>query len=145
MKHFSATVVINAPPRRVWRLLTAVGDWSDWHPTIAAIEGDMKRGGKLIARAKATPDKPFAVKVVALTPERRMVWKSGMPLGMLTEQREYVLEDLPQGRARLTLNQRYDGCLMAFVGGSIPDMNAPLTETTTAIKAKLEGAAPKRT
>ena len=74
LSRIDRTIEIKAPPERVWRALTNVEELSVWFQV--RIEGDLKAGSEVwmtSVHAQHTGQR-FAVRVVELTPPRRMVW-----------------------------------------------------------------------
>jgi uncharacterized protein YndB with AHSA1/START domain len=71
----SADLDIQAPPDRVWRALTDVAELSAWFQV--KIEGPLTAGGE-VWMTSVHPDhagQRWPVRIVELTPPRRMVWR----------------------------------------------------------------------
>src|ERR1700678_3014630 len=92
MKSFATTTVITAPAERVWALLTDAPGYPAWNTTVDKVEGRIALGEKVTVHAKVSPGRAFPVKVTALEPNARMVWSSGMPLGLFKGERTFTLE-----------------------------------------------------
>jgi hypothetical protein len=71
---------INAGPARVWRLLTDAEGYSRWNPTVVSLRGRIDRGEKIELVSTVSAKRPFVLTVSDV--ERRMVWSSGLPLGL---------------------------------------------------------------
>jgi hypothetical protein len=140
MKVPRATTEINAPPETVWRILTDAPHYADWDPGIIRLEGKIGLGEQIAAHTKASPDRAFKVTVSEIEPPRRMVWRSGMPLGLFQGVRTYTLDPLPDGRTRFTVQEVFSGLLLPLIGRSIPDLDPVFAGFAAGLKAQAERA-----
>ncbi len=117
---FHTTLQIAATPARVWAELVRTDRWPSWDPALERVEGTLESGGKVrfhVVQSK----RAFASKVVGWEPERRMVLRGGMPLGLFAGTRTYDLTAL-DGGTRFRMGEAYTGPLAGLVVRSIPDM-----------------------
>lgn len=139
MLSYSATAVINATPEIVWQILTDAAGYPQWDPGIIRIEGSIVPGGQLTIYSKIAPERAFKPKVTVFEPNRKMVWQSGMPLGLFKGARTFTLTPNAGGGTEFALREEFSGLLLPLIGGSIPD----LTQTFQAFVAGLKAAAEK--
>ena len=69
------TIEVNAPPDRVWRVLTTVRDLAAWFQM--TVEGEIVQGAE-VWMTTTTPGyegQRFVVRIKELTPPRRFVWE----------------------------------------------------------------------
>ena len=95
--HFEEHIDIEAPPGRVWAVITDIARWPEWTPTVDTLQvldpGPFRLGQR--ARLKQ-PGYPAAVWTVRSIEEgRAFMWDSGS-LGMLTAA-NHVIEATPTG------------------------------------------------
>ena len=83
MKSFFSTILIDAPASRVWGILTDLASWPTWNTTVDNVDGSAALGNTITVYAKASPGRAFPLKVSEFIPPNRMVWRGGMPLGLL--------------------------------------------------------------
>ena len=140
MKAFSATNEINAAPETIWRILTDAAQYPAWDPGIIRIEGRIAPGEALTIYTKAAPNRAFKPSVTEFEPNRRMVWKSGMPLGLFHGARTFTLEPLGGSRIRFTMREEYGGLMLGMIGKSIPDLNPVFADFAAALKKRAEKA-----
>lgn len=103
---YESTVVIDAPPSRVWEVFSDVARWPEWTPTVDTL--DLLDPGPLHVGSRARirqPRLPVAVwRVTELVDGRRFTWVSGGP-GLRTAG-VHEVEAAPGGtRARLVIEQ----------------------------------------
>lgn len=77
-------MIIRAPVERIWSILTDAAAYPSWNSTVERVIGTIASGEKVTVYAKASPGRAFPLEVTAFEPNRRMVWRGGMPLGLFT-------------------------------------------------------------
>ena len=82
MKSFTTRTTIKAAPEAIWALLTDAPAYPSWNTTVTSVDGAIAPGQKVTVHAKISPGRAFPVTVAAFEAPRRMVWSSGMPLGL---------------------------------------------------------------
>jgi len=121
MRSYQATSLIQAPPERVWAVLADLATWPSWDSGVTSVDGRLALGAKVSITVEANPGRAFPVKVVTLSEPDQMVFRGGMPLGLLTGERTYTLER--QGTAtHFTMREQYTGPLAGMIFKSIPDL-----------------------
>jgi hypothetical protein len=136
---FHAARRIDAAPDRVWALLVDLSSWHAWNPAIVSIEGDVRPGGTVRLVAAVSPRRTFTVRVAELVPPRRMVWASGMPLGLFRGVRTYEVTAAAADRGTdFAMSEAYSGALAGVIGRSIPDLGPSFEVFADALKAAAE-------
>ena len=138
MKSYSASTKINAPAETVWAILTDAAKYADWDPQLISMEGRIAPGEQLTIVTKLAPNRAFKPKVTEYEANRRMVWASGMPLGLFGGKRTFTLEPQGNDRTKFYLREEFSGPLLALFGGSIPDMDPVFAEFAAALKQRAE-------
>jgi uncharacterized protein YndB with AHSA1/START domain len=81
VKFYESTAQIQAPPEKVWALLTDAPAYPDWNPTVERVQGSIAPGETIRLHVRVNPGRAFPVKVSEFQPPGRMVWRGGTPLG----------------------------------------------------------------
>lgn len=137
MKFFETRTQIQAPAERVWALLTDAPNYTSWNHTVTGVDGTIALGEKITVHAKISPDRSFPVKVAELVPNQRMVWSSGMPLGLFKGERTFTLR--PQGEGvEFHMREEFTGLLSGLIGKSIPDLTPAFEEFAANLKDRAE-------
>jgi len=139
MKSFSASTDINAAPEAVWAVLTEGSKYTEWDPGIISLEGDIASGEKLTIYAKVSPDRAFKVNVSTFEPHRKMVWSSGMPLGLFKGERVFELAPNGSGGTAFRMSETFTGPMMVLIGGTIPDLTPHFEAFAAGLKRRAEG------
>ena len=138
MKVYSARTNIHASPETIWAILTDASGYPQWDPDVIRIEGKIAPDEKITIHTKLSPDRTFPVKVTEFVPGRKMVWSSGMPLGLFKGVRTFTLEPAGGSSMEFTVREEFSGLLLPLFGRSIPDMTEPFQRFVAALKETAE-------
>ena len=133
-----ARSTIAAAPDRVWALLTDAAAYPRWNPTVVKIEGTIAAGQKIKLVSTLDPKRTFTLKVAEVDAPRRMVWSSGMPLGLFTGRRTYTLTPRADGGTDFAMEERFSGPMAPMITRAIPDMSESFREFAQALKVAAE-------
>ncbi len=137
MKSFAVTTTIDASPEAVWAILTDAPAYPSWNTTVSGVDGRIAPGETVTVHAKIAAGRAFPVKVVAFDVPRRMVWSSGMPLGLFKGERVFELR--PQdGGVAFFMREDYSGAMAGLIAKSIPDLQPAFDEFAACLKARAE-------
>jgi hypothetical protein len=137
MKPFRTSIMIRSTAERVWGILTDASAWTQWNTTIEKIEGRIAPGEKVKVYTKISPGRAFPITVSEFSPNHRMVWSGGMPLGLFKGQRTYTLS--PHGaEVEFVMEEIFTGLLAPLIGKSIPDMQPVFDEFAATLKKRAE-------
>lgn len=141
MKIFTASTEIKASPETVWGILTDAASYLEWDAGLLKLEGTIAPGQILTIYTKAAPNRAFKPKVVEFEPNRKMVWRSGMPLGLFSGARTFTLTPLDSGtKTKFEMREEFSGAMLPMIGKSIPDLNPVFAEFAAALKKRAESA-----
>ncbi len=138
MKAFATKTSIRAQPETLWALLTDAAGYPQWNTTVDKVEGRIAPGEKVKVFAKLTPGRAFPVKVVTFEPNQRMVWSSGMPLGLFKGERTFTLTPKGAGEMEFSMREEFTGLLSPLITRSIPDLQPAFDEFAEALKRRAE-------
>ena len=137
MKSFQVSIRIRCTPENIWRILTDAPAWTQWNPSVIKIEGRIAAGEKVKVWPKVNPDRAFPVTVSEFTPNTRMVWTGGLPLGLFKGERTYTIKPAG-GEVEFTMKEVSSGLLAPLIGKSIPDLQPSFDEFAAALKKHAE-------
>jgi hypothetical protein len=138
MKVFEASTLIHAAPDTIWAILTDASQYTTWDPGMIKLEGRIAANEKLTIYAKVAPGRAFHVTVSAFDAPKRMVWSSGMPMGLFKGERTFLLT--PQGAdTQFSTREEFSGFLLPLIGRTLPDLNSIFATFCAALKARAEG------
>ncbi len=120
MVSFASAVSINASPERVWATLLQTDRWTGWDDALERVDGRLAEGGRLTIHVKGS-NRPFKLRVTDWQPNRRIVLRGGMPLGLFAGIRTYQLT-LEGAATAFTMEERYSGPLAGMITKSIPNL-----------------------
>jgi hypothetical protein len=137
MKHYQTSQAIQAPREKIWAILTDAPHYTDWDQDLVSLNGRIALGEKIAIKTKYS-SQTFRVTVKEFTPPSKMVWASGLPLGLFSGSRTFTLADQGGGQTLVTVAEVFSGPLLALFGASIPDMNPIFAKFLQALKAQAE-------
>jgi hypothetical protein len=123
MVRLHTELFIDAPPERVWSVLTDFASYPAWNPLLLEARGEAREGARLRVKA-ATPGGSgkrlgFTATVVRVEPARRLVWKGGVP-GVLHG--EHSFELTPEGAGtRFVQGERFTGLLSLLLSAGLKE------------------------
>jgi hypothetical protein len=133
---YAVGINIQAPPQRIWALLTNAGDFPRWNSTVKSIEGKIAAGQTIKLRAKIAPERTFNLTVSEFVPEQRMVWSDGNL--MFKGVRTYTLAPKADGSTDFTMAEVYNGLMLPMIAGSLPDFGPPFEQYAADLKRAAE-------
>ena len=129
---------IQAPPEKIWSLLTRPEDMTRWNSTMTSIEGNIELGGTVRMRVPEAPGRTFKVKVTRWVPNEEMVWRNGNPL-MFLGVRTYSLMPEPSSSAtRFQMTETFSGLMLPMVAKRLPDFGPIFERYAADLKAESE-------
>ena len=118
---FSINVDIDAPPDRVWAVMSDIERWHEWTRSVRGISrrghGPIRPGHRAWVRQ---PKFPPALWTVTEVSDRSFTWVSRAP-GLVVTARHFVTPIATGSRATLSLN--FAGILGPFFGRLTRDLN----------------------
>lgn len=141
MTEYAVSIDIQAPPDRVWAIMSDVRRWHEWTASITSIkrldEGPLRVGSRAMVRQPKVP--PALWRVTELEEGRRFSWVTGSPIARATG--HHSVEPHADG-SRATLALEFSGILGALFARLLDDINRRyLTMEANGLKARSEGAA----
>lgn len=134
---FASSIVINAPPEKVFALVDNLEDWPRWIPSIKKIEkvseGPLKEGSQIRVTAKSGVTIKFLMTITEFIPGQRGVMQ-GRVLGTRMT-RYYTFERIEQG-TKLTAGGEVKGPLAFLVRRGGQRLSEEIVQ---AAKRKIEG------
>ena len=132
---------INAPPSRVWALLTDFAAMPGWNPFIRAISGELKQGARLSVLI-APPGKSgmrFRPTVLAVRPEQELRWKGRFLIpGLMDGEHYFLLEPIGTG-VRFVQGELFSGILVGLMRGALGATEEGFKAMNMALKERAEG------
>ena len=138
MKTFQVSTFIGATTDAIWEILTDASKYTAWNKTVDKVEGRIAPGEKVTVHAKLSPGRAFPVKVTEFVPGRKMVWASGMPLGLFKGERTFTLTERGDGTVEFRMSEVFSGLLSPLIERSIPNLQPTFDEFAVALKKRAE-------
>lgn len=138
MKSFQATTTIQSTPETIWQILTDAGGYPNWDPNMVKLEGTIAPGQKLKAYTTLDPNRAFPAKVTTFEPGRKMVWSSGLPLGLFKGERTFTITPNDDGTVQFKSQEIFTGLLLPIFGRALPDLTPTFRDFVAGLKKEAE-------
>lgn len=142
MRRLRAEVEIEAPPDRVWEVLSDFEAFPDWNPFIRRISGSPREGERLEVRIEPPGGRAMTFKptVLVAEPNRELRWLGRFLVPRLFDG-EHVLrvEPLDGGvGSRFIQSEEFRGILVPFFGGELDKTEEGFRQMNAALKQRAE-------
>ncbi len=117
MSDVRTSLTIDAPPERVWRVLTDFDAYPQWNAVIPVFRGEARAGATVRFRIviEGMPAMPFTARVVRCEPGRELAWRGGAPVVPALAWGEHWFKLTPSGEGTLLTHGEDFGGLLALV------------------------------
>lgn len=133
----SVATDIQAPPERLWSLLTDAPGMTGWNSTLTSIEGPIELGGTVKMQVPEAAGRTFAPKVTRFEANRMMEWREGNPLFLGV--RTYALTPALDGRStQFEMTETFSGPMLPLIAGRLPDFVPIFDRYAADLKARAE-------
>ncbi len=142
MRRIEAATVIEAPTAKVWRILTAFGDYAAWNPFVIAAAGNASPGAALDVTIRLSGRRAmrFRPVVLAATPERELRWRGRLLIPGLFDGEHAFRLAAEAGSCRFTQGETFSGLLVGMMGRAFyEDVHRGFEAMNAALKARAEG------
>jgi hypothetical protein len=141
MQVLHSEIEIDAPPERVWRVLTAFDAYPEWNPFIRSIEGDPEVGSQLRVRIEPPGARgmTFRPTVQAVEPARELRWLGRLVVpGLVDGEHRLALEPLEYGRSKFIQSERFSGLLVGLITRTLAATEQGFKQMNEALKRRAE-------
>lgn len=118
MQKICTDIIINAPARKVWSILTDFENFSHWNPFMQVKRGKLEHGAQLEILFNPPGVKPMTLKttVTKVDHVREFRWHAKTWCkGIFDGEHAFRLEELDENRSRLIQCERFRGVLAPFI------------------------------
>lgn len=117
MTSVRTSLLIAAPPERVWDVLTDYAAYPQWTSIISHARAQLHEGGTIRFRIKIeeSPTLRFTAKILRCTPGRELAWKGGAPLIPAIAYGEHYFTLVPSGDGTEFIHGEHFGGLLALI------------------------------
>ncbi len=142
MKQLRTEISINAPPARVWHLLTDFASFPQWNPFIRRASGEPIKDAQLEVYLQPSGAKgmTFRPKVLKAEPNRELRWLGHFLIpGLFDGEHIFTIEPLEAGGVRFVQREIFTGLLVPLFARSLEkDTRRGFEEMNQALKLRAE-------
>jgi hypothetical protein len=143
MKTIEVVTEIDAPVQDVWAELSSVSTYPEWNPFITTFEGELVVGNRVGVRIAPPGGRAmtFRPTITVVEERRRLEWLGRLLVpGVFDGRHSFQLEDLGQGRTRLTQTETFSGALVSLTGKTLERTREGFEAMNQAVRLRAEAA-----
>jgi demethylmenaquinone methyltransferase / 2-methoxy-6-polyprenyl-1,4-benzoquinol methylase len=143
VRTISAEVEVDAPPERVWAVLTDFSSYGEWNPFMFSVEGAAEAGAhlRIAMQRRGGMVLRFGARVLTADPPHELAWVGEGPKGswpgLITGARTVIIDPLGDERSLLQMQTTFSGLLAPAMGWLERYLEA-FQEMEAALKARAE-------
>ena len=144
MPKIQTSAEIDAPPERVWEILTDFRSYPEWNPFILEGSGDLEEGGKhdLRMRPPGGREMTFRPTVLKVETGRELRWRGRLLVPGIFDG-EHCFRLTPAGPGtRLEQGESFTGLLPRFMSVTLGQTERGFNELNQALKERAEARDP---
>ena len=137
------SIDIDAPPERVWEVLTDFHHYPEWNGFLRWIRGRPALGENLTMYiASGRQRMRFKTRVLAAEPGRELRWIGHFLVpGLFDGDHKFMMEPLGDGGTRFTQDEEFHGILIPLLARTLrTDAKRSFEQMNEALKARAEAA-----
>ena len=142
-QEIETSIRIDAPPSRVWQVLTSFNAFPDWNPFIRAVSGPLREGARLSIQV-APPGRAtlnFRPTLLVVKPDQELRWLGSLLIPGLFSGEHYFLLRAEEGNGtRFIHGERFSGLLVGLFtrGGMLEATRQGFHAMNIALKERAE-------
>jgi hypothetical protein len=117
-RQLHAEIEVDAPPERVWEVLTDFAAYHEWNPFIVQAAGRPAPGDRLELRMRLPGRRPTTIRpqVLEAEPGRRLRWLGRVLVpGLFDGEHSFTIQPAGPGRSHLRQQEEFRGLLAPLV------------------------------
>ena len=137
-------VEIEAPPERVWAVLTDFARYHEWNPFITRIAGELSAGRKLSVTLSPPDGREWTLRpsLVVCDAPRELRWLGHLWFkGLFDGEHFFQCHDAGGGRTRFVHGENVTGFLVKYVAPTLTNVTRGFVYMNQALKKRVEGRA----
>jgi hypothetical protein len=135
---YTVSAEIQAPPEKIWTILTRVDRMAEWNSTLTSIEGTAELGGTVRMQVPEAPGRTFTVEVTRLVPNEEMVWREGNPAMFLGVRTYSLTQNQDRTATRFQMAEVFSGIMLPLTARKLPDFGPIFERYAADLKAESE-------
>ncbi len=106
-------IVIDAPPERVWAVLTGFGSFGEWNPCLRCIDGEAGLNNmlRITIRLAWLPPIRFRARIDRFSRNEILGWRGVLFFGLLHGRHWFELRQLDVGKTHFIHSETFGGAL----------------------------------
>ncbi len=135
---YGVAIHIDAPPERVWAVLTDAERYPEWNSTVKSVQGRIDAAQTIKLVAHIAPKRTFKLLISDFQPGARLVWEDGN--NAFKGVRTFTLTPSGDG-TDIQMVEAYNGAMVKMIAPKLPDLGPDFEAFAADLKAEAEAGA----
>jgi hypothetical protein len=134
-------IEIDAPPERVWSVLTDFPQYHAWNPFITSVEGELTVGSTLTIRVcpPESSESKLRPKLLVCEAPRELRWRGHLFIkGLLDGEHFFQVHETADGKSRFVHGEDFSGILIRFLHAQLTQVARGFVYMNQALKKRVE-------
>ena len=122
MKEITTEIIINAPPRTVWTILTNFSEYPEWNPFITSLEGTVSEGNRIKITLSPPDSNTMVFKPVieVFEENKKLQWLGRLSLpGLFDGRHTFEIIDTGNNTSIFIQREAFRGLLVPLLAKSL--------------------------
>ncbi len=139
MKEYHTSIIINAPVEKVWDELSNYKDYPNWNPIVGKLEGEMKKGHKILTFIVPL-NKTYYPVLLSYKKNRELIWQGIQGAKFLMAGKHYYnLKPISKTKTELQHGEYFTGIFSYFISPALlTKMKTAFEQHNIIIKKRIE-------
>jgi hypothetical protein len=140
MRELRTEIDIDAPPERVWEVLSDFDAYGEWNPFIRKLSGTPRMGERLEVRIEPPGGRGMTFKptVREATPNHELRWLGRVLVPGLFDGEHTLRVEPRNGGSRFIQSEQFKGLLVPLFGGGLDKTEEGFRQMNAALKQRAE-------
>jgi len=145
MQTITTEIEIDAPPEKVWSVLTDIEKWQDWSSVINASSGQAAQGSTvtitMIGKEAGKDGPTYSPEILVMDEPKLLHWRAHMMAGFIFTNDKIVELEKTDSGTKLTHKETFKGMMAALMKSQMEKGVSPiLNSMNEALKKVAEGS-----
>ena len=116
-KEINTQITIQAPPEKIWKILTDFDQYPHWNPFIKSITGNVQVGNSITVRLEPPGAMGMTIqpRVISMELNKKLSWIGKLLFkGLFDGEHQFELLDHGNGSTTFIHREQFDGILIPF-------------------------------
>lgn len=123
MQTIQTEIEIQAPPEKVWSIITDIDNWHVWNPTVNASSGNAALGESvsitMMSKEEGKDGPKYSPKIIQMDEPKYFQWRAHMMAGFVFTNDKIIELEATETGTKVTHKETFKGLMAAMMKGQM--------------------------